>query len=193
MDWLVQDIANYIPYFQSSGGGLTVSGGEPLLQAAFLSMLFSRLKKLNIHKTVDTSGFAEVEKIKGLMDLTDLVLLSIKHPDPQRHREICEQSNDRPLAFARYLTKINMPVWIRYVIIPGVSNSSSDLEMLADLIKKMSNVKKVELLPYNTLGISKWEALGLKYSLLDSPSPTAQEMEHSIQFLSNLIPGIKVT
>ncbi len=193
VDWLVQDISQYIPYFRSSGGGLTASGGEPLLQAAFLSLLFSRLKKLNIHKTVDTSGFAEVERIKELLSLTDLVMLSIKHPNPERHREITGQSNDRPMAFARYLTRINMPVWIRYVIIPGVTNSSRDLELLAEMIIKMSNVQKIELLPYNTMGISKWQSLGLKYKLLDIPSPNAQEMQYSIQFLTSRLPGIQVT
>lgn len=191
--WLLEDIKNYISFFQSSGGGVTVSGGEPLLQAAFVSELFIELKKLNIHRVVDTSGFAEVEKIINLMALTDLVLLSVKHPDPERHREICGHSQQRPLSFARYLSKIEMPVWIRYVLIPGVSTSPEDLTRLADMIAKMPNVQKLELLPYNTMGVSKWQELGIKSALLDSPSPSPQEVEESRQLMSNLLPNIKIT
>ncbi len=192
VDWLIEDIKNYVSYFKFSGGGVTVSGGEPLLQAAFISQLFQGLKKLNIHRVVDTSGFAEVENIKGLMALTDMVMLSIKHPDPEIHREICGHSQERPLAFARYLNKINMPVWIRYVLIPRVSNSSKDLTMLADMIKNFPNVQKLELLPYNTMGKSKWQELGIKSDLLDSPSPNPQEVEDARQLMSNLLPNIKI-
>ncbi|MDD4801906.1 MAG: pyruvate formate-lyase-activating protein [Syntrophomonas sp.] len=191
-DWLVEDIINYIPYFRSSGGGVTVSGGEPLLQAPFLTSLFARLKKLNIHTAVDTSGYAEVEKIRELMTLTDLVMLSVKHPEPVSHRIICDQSNERPLAFARYLLKIQMRVWIRYVIIPGVTNRTVDLENLAAMLRKMPNVERVELLPYNTMGIGKWKDLGLTYRLQDIPSPTGKEMEDAIGYLSKHLKGIKV-
>lgn len=193
VDCLLDDIKNYISYFQSSGGGVTVSGGEPLLQAPFISLLFEGLKKLNIHRVVDTSGFAEVEKIKNLMALTDLVMLSIKHPDPERHREICGHSQERPLAFARYLTRIEMPVWIRYVLIPGVSNSPEDLAMLADMIRKMPNAQKLELLPYNTMGKSKWQELGIKSDLLDKPSPSPQEVTEAYQLMARLLPKIEIT
>jgi pyruvate formate lyase activating enzyme len=192
LNWLVEDIKNYIPYFHSSRGGVTVSGGEPLLQAEFLELLFTELKKLNIHRVIDTSGFADVEKIKKLMSITDLVMLSIKHPDPEKYREISGQSPDRPLAFARYLTKINMPVWIRYVLIPGVSDNPQDLTMLAAMIKTMPNVQRLELLPYNTMGKSKWEQLGISSPLLDIPSPLPQEVEASRKTMAGLLPGLKI-
>lgn len=192
VDWLVEDIRNYIPYFHSSGGGVTASGGEPLLQAAFLSVLFSRLKKLSIHTVVDTSGFAEVEKVKELMSLTNLVMLSIKHPDPHHHREICGQSDDRPMAFARYLNKINMPVWIRYVLIPGITDSHHDLKLLAELIIRFPNIVKLELLPYHTMGVSKWKALGLESNLLDSPPPTPDQVKEAQELLTAALSGIKV-
>ena len=191
--WLVNDIKDYIPYFRSSGGGVTVSGGEPLLQAGFLTLLFAALKKMNIHRVVDTSGFAELEKVKQLMGLTNLVMLSIKHPDPEKHREISGQSPQRPLAFARYLTRINMPVWIRYVLIPGVSNSISDLTLLAAMINKMPNVQKLELLPYNTMGKSKWEQLGIHSNLIDLPSPKPEEIEEAHRTMARLLPNIKIT
>jgi pyruvate formate lyase activating enzyme len=192
LHWLVEDIKNYIPYFRSSGGGVTVSGGEPLLQAEFLELLFAELKKLNIHRVIDTSGFVNVERIKKLRGITDLVMLSIKHPDPEKHRAISGHSADRPLAFARYLTKINMPVWIRYVLIPGSSDSQHDLALLAAMIKKMPNVQKLELLPYHTMGKSKWEQLGISSPLLDTPSPQPQEVEASRKTMAGLLPGLKI-
>lgn len=191
--WLLNDIKDYIPYFRSSGGGVTVSGGEPLLQAGFLTLLFTELKKINIHRVIDTSGFAELEKVKQLMGLTNLVMLSIKHPDPEKHREISGHSPERPLAFARYLTKINMPVWIRYVLIPGVSNSDKDLTLLAEMINKMPNVQKLELLPYNTMGKSKWEQLGIHSELFDLPSPKPKEIEDAQHTMARLLPHLKIT
>ncbi|HWQ77008.1 MAG TPA: pyruvate formate-lyase-activating protein [Syntrophomonas sp.] len=192
LQWLLEDIDDYVPYFRSSGGGVTVSGGEPLLQTGFLELLFAELKKRNIHRVIDTSGYAEVEKIKRLMELTDLVMLSVKHPDPEKHRNISGHSPDRPRAFARYLTKIDLPVWIRYVIIPGISNAAEDLEGLADMVGKMPNVQRLELLPYNTLGKSKWEQLGLSSPLLDLDPPTAQEMETVRSKMAGLLPGLKI-
>ncbi|HNX93003.1 MAG TPA: pyruvate formate-lyase-activating protein [Syntrophomonas sp.] len=192
LQWLLTDIKDYLPYFRSSGGGVTVSGGEPLLQAEFLELLFAELKKLDIHRVIDTSGFAALEKVKKLIALTDLVMLSIKHPDPEKHREISGQSPERPLAFARYLTKINMPVWIRYVLIPGVSDSQHDLALLAAMIKNMPNVQRLELLPYNTMGKSKWEQLGISSPLLDIPSPQPQEVEASGKTMAGLLPGLKI-
>jgi len=192
LNWLLEDIKNYLPYFRSSGGGVTVSGGEPLLQAEFLELLFAELKKINIHRVIDTSGFAAIDKIIKLMNLTDLVMLSIKHPDPEKHREISGQSPERPLAFTRYLTKINMPVWIRYVLIPGVSDSQQDLALLAAMINNMPNVQRLELLPYNTMGKSKWEQLGISSPLLDVPSPQPQEVEASRKTMAGLLPGLKI-
>lgn len=192
VDWFLADIMQYHSYFKSSGGGVTASGGEPLLQTAFLGELFAGLKKRKIHRVIDTSGFAELEQVKAVLALTDLVMLSIKHPDPERHREISGQSQQRPLDFARYLGKINMPVWIRYVLIPGVSNSQQDLSLLADLIKKMPTVQKLELLPYHTMGKSKWLALGLKSELLDTPAPSPQEVTEARQFMQILLPQMKI-
>jgi pyruvate formate lyase activating enzyme len=170
--WLLTDIKDYLPYFRASGGGVTVSGGEPLLQTDFLEVLFAELKKLDVHRAIDTSGFAALEKVKFLMGVTDL---------PQR-----------PLALARYLTSIKLPVWIRYVIIPGISNLPADLARLADLIKSMPNVERLELLPYHTLGRPKWEQLGLSTPLLTVPPPLPEEMEAARQTMAGLLPGLKI-
>ncbi|HPR94514.1 MAG TPA: pyruvate formate-lyase-activating protein [Syntrophomonadaceae bacterium] len=164
-DELTDDIKKYLPYFKASGGGVTASGGEPLLQAEFLLTLFKKLKGLNIHTAIDTSGFAEVEKVKELLNYTDLVLLSIKHADPEKYPEICGGSSKRPHALARYLTRINKPVWIRYVVIPGLTDDKESLNQLNEWIKPMENVVKLELLPYHTMGVYKWEQLGIPYPL----------------------------
>ena len=192
LDWLIEDIKEYLPYFRSSGGGVTVTGGEPLLQAEFLSLLFAELKKLDIHRVIDTSGFATVEKVRKLMNLTDLVMMSIKHSDPDKYRQISGQSPDRPLALARYLSKINMPVWIRYVIIPGLSNAPADLSKLADIIKEMPNVQKLELLPYHTMGKHKWDKLGLSSPLLSVPPPRPEELAAARKTMAELLPGLKI-
>ena len=176
-DDLVNEIKSYLPYYKSSGGGVTVSGGEPLLQAEFLLTLFKKLKKLGVHTAIDTSGFAEVEKVKEMLNYTDLVLLSIKHADPEKHQNICGRSSERPRAFARYLTKINKPVWIRYVIIPGLTDDDESLDKLTEWINPMENVTRLELLPYHSMGMYKWEKLGLSYSLTDVPIPAPEQME----------------
>ncbi|HHW60917.1 MAG TPA: pyruvate formate lyase-activating protein [Syntrophomonadaceae bacterium] len=192
VDELVEDIQSYRPYFQSSGGGVTVSGGEPLLQTDFLTLLFQRLEGLGMHKVLDSGGFADLERIKDLINITDLFMLSIKHGDLSRYPEICGSSSERPMALARYLTRMEKPVWIRYVIIPGVTGQKKDLEQLADRIRRMPNVEKVELLPYNTMGVYKWEYLGLHYSLKDIAAPDEQQMAEVRTYLQGLLPSLAI-
>ncbi len=191
VDWLVGNIKTYLPYFKGSGGGVTVSGGEPLLQADFLLTLFSKLKSLKVHTAIDTSGFAEVEKVKELLNYVDLVLLSLKHANPEKYPEICGRSNDRTNAIARYLTKINKPAWIRYVIIPGITDDEDSLKRLAAWIKPMNNVTRLELLPYHNMGVYKWQELGMKYTLSDVLPPGAEHMNELRKQLAGLLPGVK--
>lgn len=162
---LIADIKQYLPFFTASGGGVTASGGEPLLQAEFLLTLFKKLQQLGIHTAVDTSGYVNVEKVKELLACVDLVMLSIKHADPEKYPAICGGKSDRPRALARYLNKINKPVWIRYVVIPGITDDQQELKQLKDWVKTMPNIEKLELLPYHTMGIYKWERLGLPYTM----------------------------
>ncbi|MGE5422769.1 MAG: pyruvate formate-lyase-activating protein, partial [Ignavibacteriales bacterium] len=192
VDWLVEDILKYLPFYRSSGGGVTISGGEPLLQADFLTVLFRRLGVHGIHRTIDTSGFFAVNKVKPLLVETDLVQLSIKHADPAKHHQLTGKAPDLPYEFARYLTEINKPVWLRYVIIPGVSDSPEDLQLLADLIGSLSNVERVELLPYNDLGVQKWNELGLEYGMPGLQPPGPEQMLESSRYLSRLLPDIKI-
>lgn len=175
-DQLTADIKQYLPFFKASGGGVTASGGEPLLQADFLLTLFKKLKQLDIHTAIDTSGFVNVEKVKELLPYVDLILLSIKHADPEKYSDISGGKSSRPQALARHLSKIGKPVWIRYVVLPGLTDDREDIIHLKDWIKTMPNVVKLELLPYHTMGVYKWERLGIPYTLQDQPIPTPEHM-----------------
>lgn len=191
---VVEEVKQYLPYFLHGKGGITISGGEPLLQAEFLTELFKELKKLGIHTAIDTSGYIEIEEsIKNLLSFTDLVLLSIKHTDPLKHRLLTEHYNDKVLKFAHYLSKIKKPVWIRYVLIPGLTDHKEDLANLAEFINSISNVLRVEILPYNVMGIEKWKNLGLKYRLEHISPPNDQELEDARNTLKTFInPLIKI-
>ena len=157
-DELISNIQKYKSYIENSNGGITVSGGEPLLQTDFLIELFTKLKKLNYHTAIDTSGMFEInEKIKKLLSLTDLVLLDIKHINKNKCKELVGFSNEKELEFAKYLSANNIPMWIRQVIVPGITDGKEDLLQLKDFISSLKTVEKVELLPYHSLGKFKWE------------------------------------
>ena len=175
---LIEKIERYKAYILPSGGGVTVTGGEPLLQAKFLITLFKELKKLNIPTAIDTSGMVDLTNdIKELLNLTDLVLLDIKHINDEKCKELVGHSNKQELEFAKYLSDNNIPVWIRQVIVPGITDNEEDLLELKEFINSLKNVKNIELLPYHELGKSKWENLGLNYELEGVPSATKEDIE----------------
>ena len=184
VDELFHNILKYKTYICPKGG-FTASGGEPLLQPYFLISLFRKLKEENIHTAIDTSGMIEItEPIKELLSLTDLVLLDIKHICPEKCKELVGFSNERELAFARYLNEHSIPVWIRQVIVPGITDTEVDLLQLKEFLRSLENVKKVELLPYHNLGQKKWEALGLEYSLKDIRPATQEDIERAKAILN---------
>lgn len=166
LDEIYEKIIRYEPYFKSSNGGVTVTGGEPLLQARFLLELFKRLKKEGIHTCIDTSGMVNLtEEIKEVLKLTDLVLLDIKHIDSEKCQNLTGHSNEKELEFANYLSKSGIPMWIRQVIVPNITDDEKDIIKLKKFIKKLNTVEKVEFLPYHTAGKYKWIELGKKYEL----------------------------
>ena len=165
LDDIFEKIMKYKNYIYPNGG-VTVTGGEPLLQVKFLIELFEKLKKENIHTCVDTSGMvALTNDIKKLLSLTDLVLLDIKHIDSQKAKELVGFNNEKELAFAKYLSDNAIHMWIRQVLIPGYTDDENDLLKLKDFIASLNTVDKVEILPYHDMGRYKWEKLGLKYEL----------------------------
>lgn len=184
VDEIVSKIKRYKNFLIPSGGGVTVTGGEPLLQVKFLITLFTKLKQEGISTAIDTSGmFALTPDIKHLLELTDLVLLDIKHINPEKSKELVGFSNEKELEFARYLSEKNIPLWIRQVIIPGITNNEEDLIKLKEFLHTLNNVKKVELLPYHSLGKYKWESLGLDYALKDIPDASSEDIEKAKKIL----------
>ena len=165
-------------------GGITATGGEPMQQMEFLIELFTKAKALGAHTCLDTSGIAfreewlnisaqesdiHFERIERLMKVTDLVMLDVKHIDEDEHVDLTGCSNYNILAFARYLDKIGKPVWIRHVVVPGITQKEESLIMLGEFLKTLSNVEKLEVLPYHTLGENKYEKLGIEYPLKGVP------------------------
>jgi pyruvate formate lyase activating enzyme len=155
-------------------GGITVSGGEALMQIDFVTELFTEAKRREIHTCLDTSGITfrpdqkeAVAKMDRLMEVTDLVLLDIKHIDSEAHRKLCGQENARILAYARYLDQKQIPVWIRHVVVPDLTDRKDDLYQLGRFIGTLHNVKALEVLPYHDYGKIKYEKLGLEYPLKD--------------------------
>ena len=153
-------------------GGLTVTGGEPLLQIDFLLELFRKAHNEGIHTCIDTSGITYnendseyISKLDELMDYTDLVMLDIKHIDSEKHKMLTGFANDRVLNFARYLESKNIPTWIRHVVVEGYTDNEEDLFALGEFIGSLKNVKALDVLPYHTMGAAKYKELGIKYRL----------------------------
>lgn len=168
LDEIFDQIKRYKPYFKSSNGGVTVTGGEPLLQVKFLIELFKNLKKAGIHTCIDTSGMVNLtEDVKKLLKLTDLVLLDIKHINSEKCKELTGHDNKKELEFARYLSQNGIPIWIRQVIVPGITDDEKDIITLKEFVRKLKTVEKVEFLPYHTVGKYKWKELGEKYEIED--------------------------
>lgn len=172
----------YRPYWKENGG-ITVSGGEPLLQIDFLIELFTQAKKEGVHTTLDTCGqpftFEEpfFSKFKQLMKVTDLVLLDIKHIDEKAHKELTGHTNQNILEFAKYLSDIQKLVWIRHVLVPTINTDEVYLKRLHQFVAQLKNVERVEVLPYHTLGAYKWKELGLEYPLEGIPTPSDQQLQ----------------
>ncbi len=174
---VLKDIKKYESFFKFSGGGVTVSGGEPLLQARFLAELFAKLKERGIHTAVDTCGYTDISAhVDAVLKNTDLVLLDIKHLDSLWHRELTGKPNEKVLNFLKELQRRKIPVWIRVVVIPTITDDLDYMRALAKFLKKYSVVKKVEVLPYHALGVHKWESLGYDYPLKKIYPPSADMM-----------------
>ena len=187
-DQLLKIALRYKSYWGEKGG-ITVSGGEPLLQMEFLTELFKKAKEAGIHTTLDTSGNPYTVKEPWhaqwleLMKYTDLVLLDIKQIDEQEHRKLTGQTGENILAMARKLSDMEKPVWIRHVLVPGGSDKDEYLYRLADFIHTLKNVQRVEVLPYHTLGTFKWEKLGIPYPLEGVKPPTQERIDNARRIL----------
>ncbi len=186
---VVSRAIRYKNYFGDKGG-VTVTGGEPLLQIDFVIELFTLLKAKGIHTCVDTSGItfkadnpASVEKHKKLLEVADLFLLDIKHIDDEKCKALTGRSNESTLAFARFLSDNNKPTWIRQVLAPGLTDDEADLKKTRAFIDTLKSVEKVEVLPYHSMGAVKYEKLGLEYPLKDMTAPSKESVENAKKIL----------
>ena len=183
-DELISKILRYKNYFTVSGGGVTLSGGEPLLQQDFLLELLPKLKEHGIHVAIDTSGnFPITEKMKKIIELSDLFLLDIKCINDDICKDLVGVSNKLELEFAKYLSQVNKEMWIRQVLVPGITDHEDDLLNLKEFLSSLSNVKKVEILAYHDLGRFKWENLGCNYELEDVPNATTEDVDRARRIL----------
>lgn len=175
-----------------ASGGITVSGGEALLQIDFVKELFELAKKNDIHTCLDTSGICfnqndsnSITTYNELMSYTDLILLDVKHINNEKHKELTSHSNDNVLAFLQYLDKLNKPVWIRHVLVPQTTDNTTDLEQLGKALSKYKCIKKIEVLPYHTLGKVKYENLGIEYPLIGIPEATKESANIAYEIITN--------
>jgi len=175
-------------------GGITVTGGEPLLQIDFLISLFTLAKQYDIHTCIDTSGITCQNtdeyraKLDELIKLTDLVMLDIKHIHPDKHLHLTKQKNENILKFAKYLESKKIPLWIRHVVVPGITDNPNDLMDLGRFIGTLSNLKALDVLPYHTMGVNKYKELGLTYPL---EGVEALSKEKAMEARKYILQGIK--
>ncbi len=185
VDEIMKEVVTYRHFMNASGGGVTASGGEAMLQPEFVRDFFRAAKEKGIHTCLDTNGHIRkhTDAIDEVLDTTDLVMLDLKQIKEEIHKDLVGVSNRRVLDFARYLALRGQKTWIRYVVVPGYTDDEESAHLLGDFIKDMKNIEKVEMLPYHQLGAHKWETLGYEYELKDVRPPSKEVMEN----LKNII------
>lgn len=185
---LYERVYRYHKYWKNNGG-ITVSGGEPLLQMEFVTELFRLAKKDGVHTAIDTAGqpFSEdpqwLESFKELMSVTDLVILDLKEIDAEKHKSLTGFDNANILKMAQWLSDNGHSMWIRHVLVPNLTDDADGLKKMHKFISDLKTVERVEILPYHTLGIMKWDSLGVKYPLENTPVPTKEQIETAEKIL----------
>lgn len=181
---ILADYAKYRHYYNASGGGLTVSGGEPLLQAEFVAELFSVCRREGIHTTLDTAGYASKDKLEKVLPYTDAVLFGLKAALTDIHNNLTAGGLDTIVKNLRIASHSSAELTIRYILIPSVNDSAEELAALAQLVLSLERSAAVDILPYHTMGIPKWEQLGLAYSLGDIPPASESDLQRAKHLLT---------
>lgn len=186
---IIEEIRQYQSFYKSSGGGVTASGGEPTLQPEFVEAVFSGVREIGLNTALDTSGFVKPDKTESLLALTDLVILDIKEISKEAHMSLAGVDNALIKNFAREVEKRRIPMWIRHVIIPGITGSIESLRLLGEFLGQFTMVERVEILGYHKMGSHKWELKGCSDPLADIPAASTQEVEKAKDTLRAM--GIK--
>ena len=163
----IRRLGDFAPMLSAMGGGLTISGGEPLIQPAFTRGMFAAAKRMGLHTALDTSGFLGARADDAYLANVDLVLLDIKSGDPDTYRDVTGTELAPTLRFAERLQAMNKPVWVRYVLVPSLTDDPANIEKVARFVAPMKNVEWVEVLPFHQMGSFKWKSMGLDYQLAD--------------------------
>lgn len=177
VDDLMREINKYRSYMLFSGGGVTASGGEPLVQSDFVEELFKQCKHQGLHTTLDTSGFVNLSAAKPVLRFADLVLLDIKSFDPEIYERVTKVPITPTIRFAKHLREINKRTWIRFVLVPHLTDSPQNVEGLARFVSTLDNVELVEILPFHKMGEYKWEELGYEYELKSASPPSPEKLQ----------------
>lgn len=190
-DYIYDQVVSMKAFF-GRRGGVTFSGGEPTVQAEALVPLCQRLKEAGFHICIDSNGTVWNEHVEALFRTVDLVLLDVKEIDPERHETITSRSNARTLETAAWLEREGHPFWLRYVLVPGLSNDDDHLHRLGRHFADYKQIERVELLPYHTLGVHKYEAMGLDYQLKGVKENTPEQLDHAAAILRTYFPQLVV-
>ena len=183
---LVKDIKSYVNYIKD--GGVTFSGGEPLLQAEFVGKATKKLKKMGLHVAIDTAGTLPLEKSQKAIELCDLVLLDVKAFDSALYQTVTGGTDHNNKATLEFCERIKKPVWIRHVLVPGYTFDDNRLKALAEYLSQYSVIEKVELLPYHTMGKFKYQNLGIDYPLEGVKDLTKDELQHAKDVINTVLP-----
>lgn len=175
---LLKEIHGYKDYHSSTGGGVTISGGEPLVQPEFISSIFAGCKAMGVHTTLDTSGYLNNKISDEQLSNVDLVLLDIKSMLPDVYKKITKVDIQPTLDFARRLDALGIKVWIRFVQVPGWSDRADNVQALADFVETLNNVEMVEVLPFHKMGEHKWKKMALDYELYDVEEPSKEDVDN---------------
>ena len=176
----IRRLGDFAPMLRAMGGGLTISGGEPLVQIGFTSAMLAAAKRMGLHTAIETSGFLGARADDAYLANLDLVILDIKSGDPDTYLKLTGKELEPTLRFAKRLNAMNKPVWVRFVLAPGVTDAPGNIETVARFVAPMKNVEWVEILPFHQMGAFKWKSLGIDYKLADTPTPTPQQVQGAI-------------
>jgi pyruvate formate lyase activating enzyme len=187
-DQIVEKLLRYVSYYGEKGG-ITLSGGEPLIQAEFAGELLRLCKQNNIHTALDTAAGRFDDAVKEVLEHTDLVLLDIKHSDPDKFRQITGRDMSEVQAFLNYIKEKGIKFWARQVIVPGINDTEADVNSLADMLEGCRGLERIELLGYHTLGVEKWHKLEMEYQLEDTPRISEEKLQELTDILKSRFPG----
>jgi pyruvate formate lyase activating enzyme len=176
-----EELGKYRHGLEAMSGGLTISGGEPLMQDRFVVKLLAAAKRMGIHTTIETNGYLGDKLSDAELETIDLVMYGIKTWDPQRHRELTGRALEPTLQFARRLAAAKKPAWIRFVLVPGLTDDAGDIANIARFAAEVGNVERVDVLPFHQMGRFKWERLGIRYALQDTEPPSNEAVKSACE------------